>query len=307
MSTAALRHDAFAPKRPGGLGRALALAVAAHVLLVIALTFHLQWKTSEPAGIEAELWSAVPQQAAPRAAAPEPAPAPQPPPQPKPEPQPAPPPAPRVEPPAPRIDPEIALEKARQQKAREDAERRAVEAAKQREQQQKERQAERLRDQQQQKAERERQEKLAQQAEAEQKKRDAERAKQDARSLAAARDAQLARMSRMAGQAEGSDSATATGSAARTSGPSAGYAGRIKARVMPNILAIESFTGNPTAVVEVRTSPDGTIIGRRITKSSGNPQWDDTVLRAIDKTAVLPRDTDGRVPSPMLLELRPRE
>jgi len=31
------------------------------------------------------------------------------------------------------------------------------------------------------------------------------------------------------------------------------------------------------------------------------------VLRAIDKTEILPRDTDGRVPSPMQLEFRPRD
>jgi len=29
------------------------------------------------------------------------------------------------------------------------------------------------------------------------------------------------------------------------------------------------------------------------------------VLRAIDKTRTMPRDTDGRVPSPMIIEFRP--
>ena len=50
---------------------------------------------------------------------------------------------------------------------------------------------------------------------------------------------------------------------------------------------------------------DGSIIGRRIVKPSGVKAWDDTVLRAIDKTAVLPRDTDGRVPSSLIIGLRP--
>ncbi|HRP27833.1 MAG TPA: protein TolA, partial [Burkholderiaceae bacterium] len=34
---------------------------------------------------------------------------------------------------------------------------------------------------------------------------------------------------------------------------------------------------------------------------------DDAVLRAIDKTAVLPRDVDGRVPSTLLLVFQPGE
>jgi colicin import membrane protein len=31
------------------------------------------------------------------------------------------------------------------------------------------------------------------------------------------------------------------------------------------------------------------------------------VLRALDRTEILPRDVDGRVPSPMLLDFRPRD
>ena len=40
-------------------------------------------------------------------------------------------------------------------------------------------------------------------------------------------------------------------------------------------------------------------------QSSGNKAWDDAVLRAIDKTEVLPRDTDGRVPPVIVLGFRP--
>ncbi len=54
------------------------------------------------------------------------------------------------------------------------------------------------------------------------------------------------------------------------------------------------------------TSPDGTIIGKRLLKSSGNKAWDAAVLRAIDKTEAMPRDVDGRVPSPMIIEFKPR-
>ena len=64
-------RDQFAPPRPPGRMRAIALAVLAHAALIGALTWGVNWKSSsdQPA-VEAELWSAVPQQAAPRAVEP---------------------------------------------------------------------------------------------------------------------------------------------------------------------------------------------------------------------------------------------
>ena len=52
---------------------------------------------------------------------------------------------------------------------------------------------------------------------------------------------------------------------------------------------------------------NGTIIARRLVKSSGHAAWDDAVLRAIDRTGTLPRDTDGRVPSTLIVAFRPKE
>ena len=109
----------------------------------------------------------------------------------------------------------------------------------------------------------------------------------------------------MMGQAGATGSATSTGTAQQSSGPTPGYGAKVAARIKPNIVFTESAPGNPRAEVEVRTLPDGTITSRRITKSSGNPAWDDAVLRAIDRTATLPRDTDGRVPSSLVIGLRP--
>ena len=87
-------------------------------------------------------------------------------------------------------------------------------------------------------------------------------------------------------------------------GPSASYAGQISAKLKPNIVLLEEtrsqISGNPVAEVEVKASADGSITERKLTKSSGVKAWDDAVLSAIDKTAVLPRDTDGRVP-PLLV------
>ena len=267
------------------MGAGLVLALLAHALLVTALAFSVRWKTSNPAGVEAELWAAVPQAAAPRAVAPEPVP---PLPVVKPVPPP-PPPVPKPEP-APPPDAQIAIEKAkrdeakreetkREQKRIEDEKREAV-----------------LRE------EIKREQARAKEDLERKKKEEATKLKQDEQKLAAARDANL---KRILGQAGATGDAGSTGTAAKTAGPSAGYAGRIRARIQPNIVFGDSVSGNPMATVEVRLAPDGTINAKRLVKSSGVKAWDDAVLRAIDKTEVLPRDTDGRVPPVIEIDFKP--
>ena len=93
--------------------------------------------------------------------------------------------------------------------------------------------------------------------------------------------------------------------AAKASGPSAGYAGRVRAKVLPNVVFTDEISGNPKAEVEVTTTSDGTIMSQRLAKSSGNKAWDDAVIKAIVRTGSLPRDVDGRVPTPMIIEFRP--
>jgi colicin import membrane protein len=129
----------------------------------------------------------------------------------------------------------------------------------------------------------------------------------DAKKIAELRKQQIERMNRMADQAAGSGDANSTGKAKQSSGPSASYGGRIRARIKPNITYTETPSGNPTAEVEVRTSPDGTIINRKLVKSSGIRSWDEAVLNAIDKTEVLPRDIDGRVPPSLTLVFSPKD
>lgn len=138
------------------------------------------------------------------------------------------------------------------------------------------------------------------------KKEQAEQKKREAAEAAAAQAQRQKQLERMAALA-GDGAPNATGTAAKSAGPSASYAGRIKARILPNIVFPDSVSGNPQATVEVKAGPDGTIIGRRLLKSSGVPAWDEAVLRAIDKTEVLPRDTDGRVPSSFEISFRPRD
>ncbi|MFM8610142.1 MAG: cell envelope integrity protein TolA, partial [Burkholderiaceae bacterium] len=211
----------------------------------------------------------------------------------------------RAEPPPP-TEADIALESARKQeqerKAREEAQRKAeLKKAEQKKADDKKA------------AERKEQERREQ----ERKLADDKKRKDDERKVAerkreadaqkqreALRDEQLRRMQGLAGATGGEQS---TGSAQRSAGPSASYAGRIVARVKPNIVFTDTVSGNPEAEVEVRAAPDGTIVGKRVVKSSGVKAWDEAVLRALDRTEVLPRDVDGRIPSTMILVFRPRD
>jgi len=114
MSLGADRPE-FAPPPQRGTPRAVLLALLAHGLLIIALTWGVSWRReAEDAAIEAELWSSTVQQAAPRLTAPPVPTPPTPAPAPTPAPPPPPPPPPQArapEPaPAPRA-PDIALER----------------------------------------------------------------------------------------------------------------------------------------------------------------------------------------------------
>lgn len=99
----------------------------------------------------------------------------------------------------------------------------------------------------------------------------------------------------------------ALGSSESSAGPSASYAGRIRARIKPRIVFTDNVSGNPTAVVEVRCGPNGNILARKLIESSGVPRWDEAVLRAIDATEVLPVDESGKVPPVMQIAFRPND
>lgn len=246
----------------------LLIAVLIHGLLAIALGMGVAWNhDATPVTFSAELWSAIPQQAAPP-----PPPEVQAPPEPE-TPQTTPPPP----PPEAVRDVDIALAKAKERKEA----------------------AARLRAQEQAAAERQALEKkAARAAKAAAEKADAER---------------LANIKKMQALAGGSDPAAAgntpgsSGSAAQASAPSASYGGRVVAKVKPNIVFTESLSRNHVSDVEVRLAPDGTILSRRTVKASGNPAWDEAVLKALDKTGSFPRDTDGRVPAVMVMGFHSRD
>ena len=289
----------FAPPAQPGMLRAMALAVLAHLLLVAALTWGVNWKRQSPTitTAEAELWASVPQQAAPRPVDPPPAqpppPAPEVKPEPKPQPKPAPAPLPvektpdivdkvdkppkkvleekpvdKPEPKAQPLKPEVKPQAKPELKPEPKPEPKPDPAA----------------------AKREAQRKAAEQAAAEEKQ------------LTAQREENLKRIAGMAGA---SGEPTATGSAQQSSGPSSGYGNRVKARVKPKLFFNSPVSGNPMVSVEVRSAADGTILGRpRIVKSSGNSEWDEAVVRAFESAQTLPRDTNGTVPSPIIVDWR---
>ena len=277
MPSAFDRIDFAPPAQPGKL-RAMGLAVLAHLLLLGALTWGVNWK-SKPTTLtaEAELWSSIPQQAAPRAVTPPPTP-PEPVVQPKPVPKPAllpppkkapdivekqdkppkkpaekppekpPEPKPVAKPEVPKVDPALAKREAQKEVQRKAAEDTAL--------------------------------------------REKDRQAAIDRSLKSA----------------GSGAADLPGTAAKSSGPSSGYGSRIAARVKPNIVFSGTLAGNPSVEIEVRLAPDGTVLDKpRVTKSSGSKEWDEAVVRAIEKTEDFPRDVDGKVPGTVPISARPSD
>ncbi len=314
----------FAPPKAKGLGRAFALAIIAHLVLVAALTLGVRWKRDAPVTtVEAELWSAIPKAAAPKlveAAPPMP-----------------PPPTPVVKPPPPApvvktTDADIALEREKQRQLDQEKQLAAQKLAAQKLAEEK--RIKEKRDLEKKLAleqKRERDLKLAQEKkqreedatnrEALEKKRQlALKEKQQA--LKAQQQAALEKeesikleilrkdnLQRMAGLAGATGGAASAGTAQRSSGPSGSYGSRVSAIVKPNIVFSDDTRDNPVALVEVHVTPDGTISRdkTKLLKSSGNKAWDDAVLKAIAKTAVLPRDIDGTVPPVLEINFRRRD
>jgi colicin import membrane protein len=285
---------------------------------MVALTAGIQWKQDNSLSVEAELWAAIPMAVAPKLVEVEP-----------PPPPPPPPPAPKEivkPPPAPssNVEADIALAKRKKQLEEDKKKQETLEAerlkqellkkeeekkAKLKEKEQKEIKDKALKEKElkeKEKKEKDRKEKELKDKEAKklQEQKDAKPSPADVKKLEAMRQENMKRIAGMAG-ATGDENAT--GTAQRSAGPSDSYGGRIRGRIKPNITFTEDIASNAPAEVEVRCAPDGTIVGKKLIKSSGNPAWDNAVLKAIDKTEILPRDIDGRIHSPLVISFRPKD
>lgn len=300
---AELAHDALLPRAPGGLAPGAALSLLVHGGLIAALALAVDWRMQTPEVVSAELWAAVPQMAPAPAPLPSPAPAPSadttagtPPPAAEPSPPPAtnaeiatetaPRPAP-AETPKPAAKPEKAAKEPKPPKTPAPAD----------------------------KAKPPRESKTTEKAppkpdkkapQAEQKRAEADAAAQSAAQEAANqrfREEQLRRM--QAALPDGGGAGSGGGTASADAAPSQAYVAKLVRAIRQNVKV--TVNGNPEAEVEVRAAAGGTIIARRLVKTSGNPVWDDAVLRAIDRTATLPRDENGRVPPVLIVVFRPQE
>lgn len=322
MATAQAHSDFLPPPAPGS-GRALVLALIAHGLLVLALTYAVPWHLqTQSASFSAELWAPLPMEAAPPAPAPEP---------PAPEVEsivapPAPPPEPvrTAPPPSPKLEPDIATAERKAQEKKKREERRQIEKRETEQRKDEALKAEK------QKAEESKRRKELDAAKAQETKRvkeieaakvaekkrlkDQEIAKQQeadrlreeqAQSENLRKDARE-RALKLAGAA-GSGSASSTGTAAQNAGPSANYGAKVVAAIRPNIASIKELSASLTAEYDVYTDASGKIMSAKIRKRSGDAYWDDAALSAILKTEKLPLDENGRVPSPMTISLRPRD
>ncbi len=301
---AELAHQALLPRPTGGLAPGAALSLLVHGGLIAALALAVDWRMQTPEVVSAELWAAVPQMAP----APAPMPAPVPPaaettPTPTPAPAPAPPPAPAArdadittetaerKPPIvpPTVPPKPAAKAEKPEKPMKEPKVKppAVEKAKPaREAKNTDKAAQ--------------PDKKAQLAE--EKRAAAEAAAQEAANQRF-REEQLRRM--QAALPDGGGAGSGGGSASADAAPSQAYVAKLVRAIRQNVKV--TVNGNPEAEVEVRAAAGGSIIARRLVKTSGNAVWDDAVLRAIDRTASLPRDENGRVPPVLIVVFRPQE
>jgi len=276
--------DAPPGSRPVPNLLAAALALGVHVLFVLMLVFGVSWQTHHPEAVMVDLWETLPD-------TPPPPTSPRPPPPvkaPKPAPV-APTPRPVEKEPPPPKTPDIALEKKKAE-----AERlKKLQAMQAAEEKARAEAAKALREKQQ--AEQKRQALLRQMEE--------EDLKQRVAAEAAANEARLARLTQAqtAANKRQAEVASVVGQ----------YRDQISAKVRGNTRLPDNLKGNPEVRCLVKLLPTGEVVSVRVTKSSGNPAYDDAVVRAIEKSSPLPLPTDRDARAAFVPELsfvhRPKE
>ena len=291
------------PAEPGR-GRALALAVLVHFLLLIFLWFGVSWQSDTPTEVEAEIWSPVAREAAP----PPPPPVAKPiqePPKPLAAITPPTPPAPIVQPePAQQklAEPDIALEKEKKRKQeKEDAERLKKEKLAEKKALEEEQKNEKKKQAELEKTKRAEDKKQKEEAAAEEKKKLAEEQQRKQEEAAAAeqrarkRREEIQRLNQMAGDGGAGDAEKSQGPRGDNS-----YARKVAGLIKSHtILPQNDIAGNPAVEFLIELQPDGGLRSEpKMTKSSGIAAFDQAVKRAIEKSTPFPSDpSTGKVPA----------
>ncbi|MFP4898768.1 TonB family protein [Paraburkholderia sp. BR14261] len=86
--------------------------------------------------------------------------------------------------------------------------------------------------------------------------------------------------------------------------PSSLYLERVARRVRPNIVW-SGETDGVEATINVRCNRDGTLLSASVSRSSGNVQWDEAALRAVQRSDPMPLDVNGEAPATFAITLRP--
>lgn len=261
------------------------LAVAVHGFFVLLLVFGLSWQMQEPQPIMAELWQALPEP---------------PPPEPVPEPLPVP----EVKPlPVPEIKADIALEKQKQEEQRK--QKVALELEKKREDEKRLKQKQALEQEKQAREEKRRREDARRldldlaresaqiEAKREQDRKLAEQKRREALQREEEEMQQRMLEESLAGEAaQLKAKAAADRRAAEVAKLVARYKDMISAKVRGNTRLPEGLSGNPEVEFKVSVLPTGEIARITLSKSSGNPAYDQAVQRGIEKSSPLPLPED---------------
>lgn len=282
------------PQEPGRW-LAITLAVLVHVALLLFFWIGIDWQSSTPVAVKAEIWDLQAKEAAPLPSAPKfIAP-------PKPEPiaqkttklEP-------LKPETPKIN--LAQEKKRKEQELKD---------KHAEQEAKEKQAEEKKLKQ--KIEQEKQEKLDKQL-ADKKLEQQKKADADKKRAQDQRDAQLREMQRNEDLRRMTDAIGSGGSGQAAKSQSSGradgaYADKIRAKIRANTVfnVPADLSSNPPAEYAVELLPDGSLRGLRLSKSSGLPGFDEAVKRAIERSQPFPPDQSGNVPGRLTIVHKPKD
>lgn len=295
----------YVPKEPGRW-RAITLAAAVHVALLVFFWIGIDWQSETPIAVQAEIWDLNAREAAPLAP-PKLQPKPEPKVETKPEPKPVVKPLPpKVEPdtpPVPKVDIALEKEKKRKDKLAEQQKQELLKKQKADDQAQKEKAKEQAKEAAKEKAQKEQAEKDKKNKLAEEKKH-----KQELADAAQRKKAQAAEMRRLT-EAVGSGGA---GKAEKSQGigrADASYLQKIGARIRSNTIfnVPEGLSGNPAVEYDVELLPDGSVRGLRLRRSSGLPGFDEAVKRAIDLSQPFPPDNSGRVPSSFTVVHKPKD